>query len=155
MKKLLALILILAMVPVIACADSKLSKYSLEELYSFREMLCEEILSRSEWKSVTVPPGFYVVGEDIPAGHWTIKYGEEKSWAIVQYFSKTDDTGKSPDILYGSFYQANIGAPGNELETLYDMKEVDLDLKKGYYVTIQFGSVVFEPFTGRASPFFK
>ena len=153
MGKCIAVILMLALLLPTVASAADLAGVSLDELYELRKAVSAEILSRSKWDSVTVPPGFYVVGEDIPAGHWTIKY-TPKSYAIVMYFSKTDETGKNPDVLYGSYYQANIGAPGNDLETLYDMKEVDLELKEGFYLSIQFASVVFEPYTGRKSPFF-
>ena len=153
MKKMLAIILILCLLPIISLADVDLSSMSIDELQSLRKNICSEILSRSKWNSVTVPSGFYVVGEDIPAGHWTIRYSDP--WSIVTYFSKTDETGKSPDYWGGVCYSANIGAPGNELESLYNLKEIDLDLKPGYYLTVEMGSVIFEPFTGRTSPFYN
>ena len=151
MRKLAIIIIVIVMLPVISFAEFDLSSMSLEELQTLRENVCSEILSRSKWDSVTVPAGFYVVGEDIPAGHWTIKYKDP--WALVTYFSKTDETGKNPDIFSG-YYAATIGAPGNELESIYNLKEIDLDLQSGFYLTIDYGSVVFEPFTGRISPFF-
>ena len=154
MKKLLAIILAVTMLlPTVALSDlPDLSSLSLEELHELRKTVCAEILSRSQWESVTVPPGFYVIGEDIPAGHWTIKYKDP--YAAVLYFTKADATGKNPDYFNGgAVYQANIGAPGNDLESLYNLKETDIDLIAGCYLTIEFGSVIFEPFTGRTSPF--
>lgn len=153
MKKAIILILILCLLPIISLADVDLSSMSIEELQSLRKNICSEILSRSNWDSVVVPTGFYVIGEDIPAGHWTIRYKDP--WSIVTYFSKTNETGKNPDYLSGVSYSANIGAPGNELETLYNLKEIDLELKSGFYLTVEMGSVVFEPFVGRTSPFFN
>ena len=153
MRKLIAFLLVMIfIIPSTVCAEN-LSQMSLDELYALRQKISSEILSRSKWESVTVPPGFYVVGEDIPAGHWTIKY-TPNSYSVVLYFSKTDETGKNPNYFDGSVYQANIGSPGNDLETLYNLTEIDLDLQEGFYLSIDLGSVVFEPFTGRPSPFF-
>ena len=153
MKKLITIILILTMLlPVVALADlPDISGLSLEELHQLRENICKEILSKSQWTEVEVPVGFYVVGEDIPAGHWTIR---PVDMAMFEYFSKTDDTGKKAD-LYGTYYYETLGVPGNRMETLYKTQEIDIELKEGYFINISHGSVIFEPFTGRKSPFFN
>lgn len=153
MKKLIALLLILAMVPAAALADLDWSRFNDAELEYIRKSICAEILARSEQKSVTVQPGFYVIGEDIPAGHWTIKYGAEDSCSVIIYFTKANETGRAPDLLGGDFYQVNIGGPKNILPDLYNQSETDLELKSGYFLSIDYGPVVFEPFTGRKTPF--
>jgi hypothetical protein len=153
MKKLITIILILTMLlPVVALADlPDISGLSLEELHQLRENICKEILSKSQWTEVEVPVGFYVVGEDIPAGHWTIR---PIDMAMIEYFSKVDDTGKNADYS-GSYFSETLGVPGNRLEQLYKTQEIDIELKEGYFVHIDIGNVVFEPFTGRKSPFFN
>ena len=160
MKKLITMLLILALLlPAVALAEltrpsdniPDLSGMTLAELEDLRKAVCSEILSRSKWESVTVPAGFYVIGEDIPAGHWTIRYNDP--YAVVIYFTKANETGRVPDYFNGSAFQVNIGAPGNELDGLYNIRETDIDLKPGCFLTVEFGSVIFEPFTGRKSPF--
>ncbi len=156
MKKLYALLLAFVMLFTISSAYAGLpdiTGLSLTELDTLRKNISKEILSRSQWGEVTVKAGFYVVGEDIPAGHWTITCPKE--YSIVEYFSKTDETGRNADIFDGAYYSANMGAPGNQLESLYSLQEIDLELKEGYYVSIMLSPVVFKPFTGRQSPFFQ
>lgn len=74
MKKLIALILVFAcLMPVIAVADLDLSGYSFDDLIDLQRQITAEILSRPEWKEVTVPAGDWVVGTDIPAGSYGIR----------------------------------------------------------------------------------
>ena len=69
MKKLIALVLvILSLIPMVAFADVELGGMSFDELVSLNGKLLKEIVSRPEFKEVTVPTGSYKVGEDIPAG---------------------------------------------------------------------------------------
>ena len=154
MKKLFAVVLILTMLSSVALAAlPDLSGLSLDELHQLRKNVSKEILSRSQWTEVEVPTGFYVVGEDIPAGHWMIS-PMEQDYALLEYFEKTDETGKNADI-FGPYYGVSLGSPGNMLESMYNIQETDIELQAGYYIHIQFGSVIFKPFTGRKSPFFN
>ena len=69
-----------------------LKDYSLEELEYMRKFVCAEILARSSWNEVTVPPGHYVIGEDIPEGHWTLKYSPGE-YCLIEYFQNANSTG--------------------------------------------------------------
>ena len=63
MKRLFCLLFVLVLLPVVSFADlPDLSSYTLSELHDIYASLRSEILSRSQWESVTVPVGFYVVG---------------------------------------------------------------------------------------------
>jgi len=154
MKKLITVILILAMLlPAAALAVTDLSGMSMEELLELQDSVRAEILSRSQWESVTVPVGYYVVGVDIPEGHWTIKCPE--NYALIEYYSDTDESGKNADPFGRMYFGICLGAPGNQLESIYNQPETDIELKAGYYVHISEYPLVFEPFTGRQSPFFN
>lgn len=73
MKKTLAFALVcLVLLPCVALADVDLSKMNFTELINLEKQLQREIMSRPEWKEVTVPQGFWTVGVDIPAGTYTI-----------------------------------------------------------------------------------
>ena len=154
MKKLITIILILALLlPAAAMAENPLAEYSLEQLHLMRQYICQEILSRSEWSEVTVKPGYYVVGEDIPAGHWTVTYSQGEV-GILEYFKEADETGIKPaDDLYDckAFL---VGDPNHSLASIYNVTEFDITLDDGYHVNISMGPVVFKPFAGRQSPFF-
>ena len=121
MKKIICLFLILCMVPVIALADN-FSKMSYNELVNIYRSIALEIMSRPEWKEVTVPSGDWTVGTDIPEGTYSIrpvKYG---------YIKITDSKG---DLF---FHKA--------------MEEDDIvgkiELKKGYVIRLN-DNFIFTP----------
>lgn len=155
MKRLITIFLILALIlPTPSVAESVFADYSVEQLYVILSALRNELLSRSQWEEVTVPPGNYVVGEDIPAGHWTIRYTKGE-YCLIEYFKNANETGIEPeDILY-NYNSWGIGDPENDLASIYDKTEIDLQLINGYHLNVGLGSAVFVPFTGRKSPFFN
>lgn len=130
----------------------KLSTLDPEELHDVISAASSVLLSKSEWESVTVPVGFYVVGEDIPAGHWSISFAPGE-YALIEYFHKTDATGKKPADLFNDYYSEGISDPSSSFGSIYSFREIDLDLQEGWHVVITYGSLVFKPYTGRFSPF--
>ena len=72
-KKFLSVILVLCLLPVIALAEVDLSTMSVDELIALNKAVVMELMSRKDFKEVTVPAGEYKVGEDIPAGIYTVK----------------------------------------------------------------------------------
>ena len=74
MKKLLATILIMLCVFTFAHADAPdLSGLTYDQLVALQHYITAEIMSRPEWKEITVPAGQWIVGVDIPAGYYSIK----------------------------------------------------------------------------------
>lgn len=126
MKKLFALTLvILALLPVVACADVDLSSMSYDELLSLNGKLFAEIISRPEFKEVTVPAGSYTVGEDIPSGVYSLELGKGSfgSMLLVNGFEKSHSvTAESP-----------VGK---------------IEFKDGDTVEISIGAIVFKPYVG-------
>ena len=72
MKRLIAVLLISCFVCSVAAADG-ISGLTFEQLLVLRQEITAEIMSRPEWKEVEVPAGTWVIGEDIPAGVYSIK----------------------------------------------------------------------------------
>lgn len=72
MKKLIILIVLCLLVSS-ASAELDLSGYSYDQLLDLQKSVTAEIISRPEWKEVTVPAGTWIIGEDIPAGEYCIK----------------------------------------------------------------------------------
>ena len=72
MKKLICILLV-CIIPVIAYAAVELSSMSYNDLLSLQKQIVAEIMSRPEWKEVTVPAGSWRVGEDIPAGTYSMR----------------------------------------------------------------------------------
>lgn len=73
MKKYLGLLLaVLLLLPVFANAEVDVKALSTDELLALRVSIVDELMARGEMKSANVPAGEYVVGEDIPAGSYSI-----------------------------------------------------------------------------------
>ena len=73
MKKFLGFFLaVLLLLPVFASAEVDVKALSTEELLALRVSIVDELMARGEMKSANVPAGEYVVGDDIPAGSYSI-----------------------------------------------------------------------------------
>lgn len=116
-------------------------------------MLAEQ-LAEEDYQEVTVPIGNYIVGEDIPAGHWTLKYvpGEV---SLIELFLNADPTGLRPADAINDYVYVGVGDPEHELSNVYDMQQTDVILNEGYHVCVNYGPVIFATFTGRPSIGFK
>ena len=69
MKRLTAILLIMMLA--FGCAFAEVSEMSLDELFTLRDQINQEILSR-EQKEFKVPSGVWVIGEEVPAGTYSI-----------------------------------------------------------------------------------
>lgn len=102
------------------------SRYSYEELLELQAALNKALWASDGWQNVSVPAGVYVVGEDIPAGHWTIS---EKNDAYFRVYGEMNN-GELSNLLYDT-----------------DLNEpVNLKLYDGNYIEIRYFSVNFAPY---------
>ena len=77
MKKILSLVLILMLTfPMLALAEIDLSSYSNDELIALQTPIKGELMNRGAIKSAKIPTGNYTVGEDFPAGVYTMTTDE-------------------------------------------------------------------------------
>ena len=96
MKKLLSVILAaLILTSAAALAEVDLSGMSYAELLALRNQVQQELITRPEWKEVTVPPGLWTVGEDIPAGSYTLTKALKRDSGNVCVWGKDKDDYKS------------------------------------------------------------
>lgn len=72
MKKLVSLFAALMLIPCFSFAETDLSGMSVDDLVSLKTAIVGELMARDEVKTVTVPAGEYIVGEDIPAGKYSV-----------------------------------------------------------------------------------
>lgn len=72
-KRIMTLLIIFT---VVICSSSlaevDVKSLSTDELISMRLAIVQELIDRGEMKSAKVPAGEYIVGEDIPAGSYSI-----------------------------------------------------------------------------------
>ena len=152
MKRLLCVLFALTLLPVYALADlPDLSGLSFDELVQLREQINLAIWNSSEWQQVTVPAGVYVIGVDIPAGHWTLKPPAGDS-VVIEYFKTADETGKRPGDVVNGYYYESLADEDSPYASFVYMREVDIDMKEGFYLSIVNGPcVIFEPYTSKPS----
>lgn len=147
--------LMLSTAPFAHAETFDLSNLSYTELVALKDQINLAIWKSKEWQEVTVPQGVWLVGEDIPAGHWTIK--TKANNANIVLCTALDDTGKNVDVWKSDFYHSEyISSPDYKyFDRNSDKAEIDLDLKAGTYVIIDMGSVIFTPYAGKPSLGFK
>ena len=69
---ILTIVVLLSIFLSSAVAEINLSSLTYKELLMLRDQLSKELMTRPEWKEVTVPAGDWIVGKDIPAGVYSI-----------------------------------------------------------------------------------
>lgn len=156
MKKTIALVLVLVSLVSVSFADSAfdLSGLSYDELVSLKNQINLAMWNSKEWQEVTVPQGLWLVGEDIPAGHWTIT-ASPSSWVTVTYGSELDDNQKEIEWLCKGYYQELLTGEKHIFANDDDLRSIDIDAKDGYYIEIKDGTVIFTPYSGKPSLGFK
>lgn len=161
MKKVLALIVVvLSMFSTLAIAEVDLSGMSYEELVALKDRINLAIWNSEEWQEVTVPQGIWVVGEDIPAGHWTIKCIADTNAAFVYVVvsNKLDNTGKK--VMRGGDFWAgesiyNPDSSYTQKKLALPVIEWDIELFDGLYVEVNYEAAIFTPYSGKPSLGFK
>lgn len=123
----LSLIDIVCMIEANATVMNELSQLNTNEIAVMEMLLEREIQRRSDFsKEVVVPMGEYIVGEDIPAGIYTVVTGD--GYCNLEVYSN----GKKI-YDYDSLESKTIGK---------------LTLKDGQTVHIKYDSVTFSPYKG-------
>lgn len=155
MKKVMTICMTLALVLALApaaFADVDLSNMSFDELVALKDQINLAIWNSQEWQEVEVPQGVWRVGEDIPAGKWTLR-SLPKSWTDVEVGQSLDETGsklnrpyKADKTIYGP--EGNYYSEGN-------VTEWTVELAAGDLVQIDYGPAVFTPYAGKPSLGFK
>lgn len=102
-----------------------LSGMSYDELIALHKQVSIAIMQSDEWKEVTVPVGEYVVGEDIPAGAYTLT---AHNLTDIEVYSN------------GKCVHNHCLASSEQVGKL--------SLQDGQVVKIKYGSVVFSPYIG-------
>lgn len=154
MKKLIAFLIVL-LLPAFAAAEVDLSGMSFDELISLRDKINYALWETDEWEEVTVPCGVWKVGEDIPAGKWTIS-AVDGAYVGIEYGSTLDESEMGISYYSKNYYVETIISPSSyTFRKGADTSKVDLDLKKGNYFCVTTGEAVFTPYAGKTDLGFK
>lgn len=154
MKKFTCILLLVALMGCLvlpACAEEiDLTALTWEELLELKSAITLEQLTRDEWEEVEVPQGVYKVGEDIPAGKWTITCKTGRS-CYFEFGEALREDGHSVswrgthDLVY--IYK-DAGSDGKQTEYTFEAKD-------GHYIIINDAPATFTPFTGTQDLGFK
>lgn len=116
------------------------SAYSYQGLLKLHQDLTREIMGRSEWKEVTVPPGQWEVGLDIPAGNYAVTIHESSCNFTVwgsEYQNYSADGGL---LVNQALYEKGSGFGSDRIGKV--------TLENGNIVGIIGAPVVFSPVLG-------
>lgn len=155
MKRILSIVLSVMVILAIsaACfADIDLSGMTYDELVALKDQINLAIWNSDEWQEVEVPQGVWKVGEDIPAGKWTIRAASGASTCVYVGNEVTNGGTSAGDIFAGQFI---MSAESNYYDEKTDVAEFTVELTDGKYVEIDSGVAVFTPYAGKPSLGFK
>lgn len=153
MKRFLCLLVGLALVPLFAFADYEncpdVSGLSYLELMYMHGCVNRALWACEEWTKVEVPSGVYKIGDEIPAGRWTITPTASDDFYTIHYGTKLNrtETGIDSDSIVDSW---NISS--NYSDSM--RHRLDITLEEGYYIDLGHKST-FAPYTGKPTPDFK
>lgn len=135
-----------------AAADlPDISGLTFDELVELREQLNLAIWQSADWQEVTVPAGTWTIGEDIPAGHWTLTPMDNRICYVV-HASALDDTGKKAkrsDTIFSCTLISSTHAQKND-----GLNQIDLDLTDGTFLILD-AAVTVTPYAGKPDLGFK
>lgn len=157
MKKLTCIVLSMALLCCLVlpvCAeDIDLSALTWEELLELKAAITLEQLTRDEWEEVDVPQGVYKIGEDIPAGKWTIrcKVGNRLRFA---WSADLDDSGHDINFFTACDI-AHLTNPEYKYYEAGDDVEYTFEAINGYYIVIEDSPATFTPYAGTKDLGFK
>lgn len=158
MKKLISLILsiVCLLIPVLCIAEIDLSGMNYDELIALKEQINLAIWNSQEWEEVEVPQGVWIVGKDIPAGHWTIKCPDGWRKTEINWGENIDEAGETiswsgrHSVYNGIYNEKHKYYEEGDGETSYSFEARD-----GEYIVIDDAPAIFMPYSGKPSLGFK
>ena len=154
MKRIIAFVIamLVALTLVPTCyADLDLSGLSYDELVALKDKINLAIWDSEEWQEVEVPQGVWAVGEDIPAGKWTIK-ALPGGDTYIKIGLEVKDGGNDVN----SRTTQRIKDEGHSYyDSKSDITSWTYDFTEGQYVKVDNGPAVFTPYSGKPTLGFK
>ena len=157
MKKIICSVIVATLLScTVPAAEIDLSGMTYEQLVTLKDQINMAMWNSQEWQEVTVPQGEWIVGEDIPAGHWTIKCVSDAhaddtviEWGFVDSDGIID--------FYKPYWSGFIHNPNNEYYQEGQVTEVEAELEDGMRVLVaSYGyPAVFTPYSGKPDLGFK
>lgn len=165
MKKLVALVVALILVSSVALATTvsfDFSGLSLAQLIEVQQQLTMAMWATEEWQEVEVPQGVWIVGEDIPAGTWTVRCADigRNSYMMRKCdFSWGESLSDNGQYIkwQGRHDSANIYNPNHEDYDEGEATEYTFTVQDGDYIIIDsaYNKAIFTPYAGKPTLGFK
>ena len=154
MKRIVALVLVLLSLVSVAFAEVDLSGMTYDELVALKDKINLSMWNSQEWQEVEIPKGVWVVGQDIPAGKWTIKAASGIT-ASVYWGETLDEAGTSISYKSRVYESEYLISQTYRYYEKGDATEVAWELKEGQYFIVDSGIALFTPYSGKPSLGFK
>ena len=150
MKRFFCFLFVLIIFPVFCLSEGfpDLSGYSLDDLLKFRVYLQYCMWQTDEWESVTVQPGVWEIGVDIPAGHWSVCPADGCGPDYIIYASGTKDQGHDVDLFAGEYIMECICSPSAAFYSGEYKTSTDIIMEAGHFVRLDC-AMVFTPYAGK------
>ena len=129
-----------------------LSSMSFDELVALKDKINLAIWNSQEWQEVKVPAGLYKVGEDIPAGKWTV-LAPDGTYNLVKWGTKPDASGTQLEHNDGSTFIYSTSYESFNPDN--DRSQLDIELLDGMYFYVDYGVAIFTPYKGKPDLGFK
>lgn len=149
MKRLFAMLM--ALVCVFSCAaaeDIDISGLSFDQLVALRNRINLAIWNSREWQEVTVPQGVWIVGEDIPAGSWSVRCAADFT-AVVTIGDELYENGQDVKPTLYSFYKRIESPNYRHYEPGVSLESFSFTVKNGDFISISGCDVIFSPASGK------
>lgn len=152
----LLLVLLFSTLTFASAETFDLSGMSYDELVALKNRINLAMWQSEEWQEVTVPQGVWVVGEDIPAGHWTVKCAAGWRFSQISWGKYLNPDGETISYMGRFSKYNNVHDPNHEGFDPYEYAtEYSFKVYDGEYIVIEYGSCVFMPYTGKPDLGFK
>lgn len=119
-----------------------------DSLVAIRDQINLAIWNSQQWQEVSVPPGVWEIGVDIPAGHWSVRPASGCGPAYIIYASATKDQGHDVDLFAGEYIMECICDPSASFYSADYKTTTDFVLESGRFVRLDC-TMVFSPYSGK------
>ena len=125
-----------------------LSSLSYDELVSLVDQAQRQIMFSDGWQEVEVPPGTYLIGEDIPEGKWTIT-AKNTHAPEISLFEPDERNKTDPDLrLFNLVYGITLIGTNHSYYSDGKMSSTTMKLQNGQSFSVSNGNVIFTPYKG-------
>ena len=139
-----------------------LSGLNYDELVALKDRINLAIWNSEDWQEVIVPQGVWKVGEDIPAGTWTVRCLDigRDDWRMrecdLSWGEQLASNGQSIEYK-GRYDSARIFNVNSEQYYEGAITEYTFTVEDGDYIVIDndYNKAVFTPYAGKPSLGFK